>query len=294
MARDGVTSYVANLITAPADLTAAALSTAAAVVADSAGGAQCLGAHLEGPFLSPRRRGTHPEQHLRAPSREFLEPLLRGRTVVGVTVAPELPGALEVIGWLSAAGVLVALGHSDATAADAHAGFDAGARTVTHVFNAMSGTTSREPGLAGVALARQDVSVEAILDGEHLSPETTAVVVAAARSRLVLVTDALAASRAPAGTYRLGDVEVTTTGGAARNADGGLAGSVTSLVSCVRRAVEVGMTVEDAVAAASWRPAQLLRSAELGRLASGSRADVVVLDDSLAVSSVYLSGDLVE
>ena len=97
-----------------------------------------------------------------------------------MTIAPELPGALEVIGWLSAAGVLVALGHSDATAEVANAGFDAGARTVTHVFNAMSGLGSREPGLAGAALAREDVMVQAIIDGEHLSPETAAVVVAAA------------------------------------------------------------------------------------------------------------------
>jgi N-acetylglucosamine-6-phosphate deacetylase len=119
--------------------------------------------------------------------------------VVGVTIAPELPGALEVIGWLAARGILVALGHSDATAAVANAGFDAGARTVTHVFNAMSGLASRAPGLAGTALARADVAVQAIVDGRHLSAETAAVVVAAAGRRLVLVSDALAAAGARTG-----------------------------------------------------------------------------------------------
>jgi len=296
LARDGVTAYVANLITAPSDATAAALRTTAGRVADAAAGApartgsRCLGAHLEGPFLSPARRGTHPEQHLRLPSRELLEPLLATGHVVGVTIAPELPGAIEVIGWLSARGVLVALGHSDATAEVANAGFDAGARTVTHVFNAMSGLASRAPGLAGTALARADVAVQAILDRRHLSAETAAVVVAAAGRRLVLVSDALAAAGALDGTYRLGDVKVTKVGDEVRHAGGGLAGSASPLMSCVRRAVDVGATVEHALAAASFRPAQLIGRTDLGRLRPGDRADVVVLDDALTVSSAYVSG----
>jgi len=297
LARDGVTAYVANLITAPSGATAAALTTAGLVVDDSGPvlprhGSRCLGAHLEGPFLAPARRGTHPEQHLRLPSRELLEPLLATGPVVGVTIAPELPGAIEVIGWLAARGVLVALGHSDATAAAAEAGFDAGARTVTHVFNAMSGMASREPGLAGTALAREDVLVQAILDGCHLSPETAAVVVAAAGRRLVLVSDAVAAARAPDGTYRFGDVEVTKVGETARNAEGGLAGSVSPLLACVRRAVEAGATLENAVVAASSRPARLIGRTDLGRLRPGDPADAVVLDDALEVSSAYVAGEL--
>jgi N-acetylglucosamine-6-phosphate deacetylase len=300
LARAGVTAYVANLITARSDATAAALRTTAGLVAGAAGGAhgrggsRCLGAHLEGPFLSSARRGTHPEQHLRLPSRELLEPLLATGPVVGVTIAPELPGAIEVIGWVSASGVLVALGHSDATADAANAGFDAGARTVTHVFNAMNGLTSRAPGLAGTALARADVAVQAILDGQHLSAETAAVVVAAAGRRLVLVSDALAAAGAPDGTYRLGDVDVTKVGDEARHAGGGLAGSVSPLISCVRRAVDAGATVEHALAAASSRPAQLIGRTDLGLLRPGDRADVVVLDDTLTVSSAYVAGALAE
>jgi N-acetylglucosamine-6-phosphate deacetylase len=285
-----VTSYVANLITAPRQVTAEALRTAEKVVAGPGGGARCLGAHLEGPFLAPRRRGTHPLAQLAAPDRGHLEPLLGAGPVVGVTIAPELPKALGVIAWLASAGVLVALGHSDATAEEAAAGFDAGARTVTHVFNGMSGMTSRSPGLAGAALARDDVTVQAILDGVHLAPETASVVVAAARHRLVLVTDAMAAAGAGDGTYRLGDLEITVAGGVARNPDGGLAGSVATLAGVLPHAVAAGLSVEEAVTAATTRPAALLGRADLGALRPGDRAHVTVLDDALQVIACFVDG----
>jgi N-acetylglucosamine-6-phosphate deacetylase len=215
--------------------------------------------------------------------------------VVGITLAPELPGALELIGELARRGVLVALGHSDATAAEAHAGFDAGARTVTHVFNAMSTPTSRAPGLAGVALVRPDVLVQLICDGEHLAPETAALVLATAPGRFVLVTDALSAAGAPDGDYCLGhDVEVLLRDGRARNRDGGLAGSVLSLSGALRGAVEAGASVEDAVAAATTRPARLLRRDDLGRLRPGDPADLVVLDDALEVRTTYVAGSPVD
>ncbi|HEX7188160.1 MAG TPA: amidohydrolase family protein [Actinomycetes bacterium] len=291
MARHGVTSFVANLITAPAEQTTSALRAATeAVSSPGDGAARCLGAHLEGPFLAAGRRGTHPLQHLRDPDRAALQPLLDAGPVVSITIAPELPGAVEVITWLCAAGVLVALGHSDATADEAHAGFDAGARTVTHVFNGMSAPTARAPGLAGVALARDDVVVQAILDGVHLAPETAAVVVSAARSRLVLVTDALSAAGAPDGDYRLGDVAISMVGGVARNADGALAGSVTSLVATLRLAMTAGLRLEEAAVAASTRPAVLLGRTDLGRLRPGDRADVTVLDDALDVTACFVGG----
>jgi N-acetylglucosamine-6-phosphate deacetylase len=291
MAHDGVTSFVANLITAPPEVTADALRTAARAVTSGAGGrARCLGAHLEGPFLAPRRRGTHPLAQLRAPDRAFLAPLLEAGPVVEVTLAPELSGAIGVITWLSAAGVLVSLGHSDATAEQAAAGFNAGARTVTHVFNGMSGLTSRAPGLAGVALARDDVTVQAIFDGVHLAAETSAVVVTAARTRLVLVTDALSAARAPDGDYRLGDVRISMVGGVARNLDGGLAGSVSSLAGTLRHGVAAGLSLEEVVAAASTRPAALLGRGDLGALRPGDRADVTVLDDALDVTACFIDG----
>ena len=207
-----------------------------------------------------------------------------------MTIAPELPGALDVIGLAASSGVLVSLGHSDATAAEAHAGFDAGARAVTHVFNGMSGVGSRRPGLAGVALGRADVAVQAILDGVHLAPETASLVVAAAGSRLVLVTDALSATGAADGRYRLGDVELLMVDGAARNTDGGLAGSVTSLVGMVREAMALGLSFEQAVTGASVRPAELVGRLDLGRLRPGDRADVTVLDDGVEVTGCWVDG----
>jgi N-acetylglucosamine-6-phosphate deacetylase len=161
---------------------------------------------------------------------------------------------------------------------------------VTHVFNGMSGMTSRSPGLAGVALARDDVTVQAILDGVHLSPETAAVVVAAARNRLVLVTDAMAAAGAGDGSYRLGDLAISVVGGVARNLDGGLAGSVATLADVLPNAVAAGLSVEEAVSAASTRPAWLLGRRDLGALRPGERADVTVLDDALEVTACFVGG----
>ena len=293
LARDGVTSYVANLITAPHEATTAALRVAAQVAgASGPSAARLVGAHLEGPYLAPSRAGTHPVGHLRAPSTAEVEGWLSVGPVVGLTVAPELPGALDLIRLLAGRGVLVALGHSDATADQAVAGFDAGARTVTHVFNAMSAPTARAPGLAGVALGRQDVAVQVICDGVHLAPATAALVVAAARDRFVLVTDALAAAGAGDGEHRLGELTVSVADGVARRSDDGtLAGSVLSMPGALRLAVEAGATLEDAVAAATSRPADLLDRPDLGLLRPGARADVVVLDDALSVERVLLAGE---
>jgi N-acetylglucosamine-6-phosphate deacetylase len=155
----------------------------------------------------------------------------------------------------------------------------------------MSTPRSRAPGLAGVALVRADVAVQLICDGVHLADETAALVVAAARSRFVLVTDSLSAAGAGDGVHRLGgSIEVIVTEGRARRADGSLAGSVLSMAGALRQAVSIGASVEDAVAAATTRPAAVLGRIDLGRLRPGDRADVVVLDDDLAVRSTLLAG----
>jgi N-acetylglucosamine-6-phosphate deacetylase len=289
LARGGVTAFVANLITSPEPMVTAALRVASRMPA-APGAASLLGGHLEGPFLSPAKSGTHPVEHLRLPDLSLVERCMEAGPVVGITLAVELPGALGVVRALADRGVLVSLGHCDATAAEAHAGFDAGARTVTHMFNAMSTPTSRAPGLAGVAMTRPDVTVQLICDGVHLAPETAALVMSAARGRFVLVTDSLAAAGMPDGTYRLGEVEVTVVNGEARRGDGMLAGSVLSMARALRKAVEAGVPVEDALAGATTRPAELLGRADLGRLRPGDRADVVVLDDALDVRSTLLAG----
>lgn len=294
LAGEGVTAYVANLLTCPPRQLEAALRTAAEVVAGQrAGGdgeARLLGVHLEGPYLAPTRAGAHPVEQLRLPSTREAGRWLDAGPVVAMTLAPELPGALELVRYLRSRGVLVSLGHSEANAAQARAGFDAGARSVTHVLNAMPPLSARAPGLAGVALTRTDVAVQLLCDGVHLAAEMAALVVAAARERFVLVSDVVAAAGAAGGHGRLGSVDVIVSGGQARRADGTLAGSAVSLGGVLGRAVAAGASFEEAVAAATSRPASLVGRLDLGRLRAGGPADVVVVDDSLAVRRTLIAG----
>src|SRR5918995_966284 len=222
LARTGVTAWQPTLITDAPERTLRALRTIAAPGA--------VGVHLEGPFLSPARSGAHPREHLRAPDPELLRAFLDAGDVTTVTLAPELDGALELVDELVARGTCVSLGHSDATAEQAHAAFARGARTVTHLFNAMRPFGHRDPGLAGAALARDDVPVQLIADGVHLAAETAGVAWRAARGRLAIVSDAIAAAGLGDGSYRLGEVEVAVTDGVSRRADGTLAGGVATLL----------------------------------------------------------------
>lgn len=254
-------------------------------------GPRLLGVHLEGPFISPRRLGTHPEQHRRDPDVELLERLLSAGPVSQMTLAPELPGAGELIVRLLDAGVVVSLGHTDATAAEANVAFDLGVATVTHVFNAMRRFQPRDPGVAGAALTRPDVIVQMILDGHHLADETALLTWASAPGRVALVTDATAGAAAPRGTYSIGGIEIVVADGVPRRPDGVLAGTVLTMIEAVRNLHALGVDVPQAVAAASAVPARILGRPELGRLAPGLPADVVVLDDRLEVAHVLVGGE---
>ena len=299
LAEYGVTAWLPTLITAAATETDAALDVLASVVPAAPGswdeaGAEPLGVHLEGPYLSPRRLGTHPPQHRRDPDDIELA-AWRGRgPVVAVTIAPELPGALGIVAGLAADGVTVSVGHTDATAEQAHAAFDAGARTVTHLFNAMSGLHHRAPGVPGVALARRDVVVQMVVDGHHLADDVVRTVWAAAAGRIVLVTDATAAAAQPEGeveeSYALAGVALQVRDGAVRNDDGTLAGSALTLDRAVRNACSLGVDPAAALTAATRAPADLIGRPDHGRLEPGARADVVVLDDALEVRDTLLSG----
>lgn len=286
----GVTAWVPTLVTAARRSTDAALDVLAAAAREGVEGARLLGVHLEGPYLSPERLGTHPPQHRRDPDAEELAGWRRRGPVVAVTLAPELPGALDVVAALAADGVLVSVGHSDATAEQAAAAFDRGARTVTHLFNAMSPLHHRRPGVPGAALARRDVVVQLIVDGHHLADDVVRAVVNAAAGRVVLVTDATAAAGMPDGVYELAGVRLEVSGGAVRNAAGALAGSALTLDAAVRNAVALGVDRAQALSAASERPAALLGRTDVGHLAPGARADVVVLDGDLCVEATYLEG----
>lgn len=295
LVRHGVTSYLPTLITAEAGMTERAVSTLGlAVATPDPSGARPLGVHVEGPFLSSRRLGTHPRAHRRDPDASLLTRLLQAGPVVAVTLAPELPGALDLVSRLATDGVLVSIGHSDATAAQAHAGFDAGARTVTHLFNAMSPLDHRAPGVPGAALSRDDVVVQLVVDGHHLAGEIVRMVWRAAGRRVVLVTDATAAAgligESGNGRYALADVDLELRDGAVRNPAGELAGSALTLDAAVREACLLGIPLTAALIAATEAPADLLGRTDIGRLVPGAPADVVVLDDALAVRATYREG----
>jgi N-acetylglucosamine-6-phosphate deacetylase len=283
----GVTAYQPTFITSPEEELVAAL----AEVPDNGASPWILGAHLEGPFIAPERLGTHPAESRRDPDRALLERLLAAGHVSHMTLAPELPGAFELVDLLQERGVTVSCGHSNATAAEAREAFARGAKTVTHIFNAMRPFAAREPGLAGAALVSSDVVVQVILDGVHLADDTARLVWQAAGGRVALVTDAIAAAHAGDGAYTLAGIDFEVEDGVARNADRVLAGSTVCMIDAVRNLVSLGASVEDALAAATSVPAQIAGRTDLGTLAPGSAADVVVLDDSLEIVRVLVRGE---
>jgi N-acetylglucosamine-6-phosphate deacetylase len=282
----GVTAFQPTFITAPE----VDLACALAAMPVERCGPRIVGAHIEGPFLSPRRLGAHDAEGCRAPDLALLRRLLDAGPVSQMTLAPELHGAFELIDELVARGVTVSCGHSDATAAEAHLAFDRGALTVTHLFNAMRPSVPRDPGIAMAALARTDVTVQVIVDGHHLAADTVLVAWQAAAGRFALVSDAVEAAGMGDGRYVLGGTDVVAEGGVVRRADGTLAGSTLTMVQAVRNLHGLGIELEDALAAASTVPARIVGRDDLGRLAVGAPADVVVLDDRLEVQRVLVEG----
>ena len=287
LAATGVTAYLPTFITAPPEACRTAL---AALAAAPEGGPRRLGAHLEGPFLSSAWPGAHDREHLRAPDLALADELRTAGPVAAMTVAPELPGGLDLVTALAARGVVVHIGHTDADAATAHAAFERGARALTHIYNAHRRFAPRDPGPAGVALVRPDVTVTAIVDGVHLAPETAFGAHLAARERFCLITDAIAAAGRGDGTFRLGGREVHVAGGACRLADGTLAGSIVTMDRAVRGLAALGATTAEAVHAATIAPARLLGRPGLGTLTPGGPADITVLDDRLHVVRTLVAG----
>jgi N-acetylglucosamine-6-phosphate deacetylase len=287
IAATGVTAYLPTLITAPPDAYREALATLAAL---PDGGPRMLGAHLEGPFLSPSWPGAHPPHRLRLPDLALVDELRAIGPITTMTVAPELEGGLELVEALTARGIVVHIGHTDADAARCHAAFNRGARALTHIHNAHRRFKSRDPGPAGVALVRPDVAVTAIIDGVHLAPETAGMAWLAARERLCLITDAIAAAAMGDGTFAIGERVVHVVDGVCRLADGTLAGSTATMDRCVRELVALGASVPEAVHAATMAPARLLGRSDVGRLEPGSHADLAVLGDDLHVRRTLVGG----
>jgi N-acetylglucosamine-6-phosphate deacetylase len=294
LASRGVTAFLPTAVSAPLEDLAAFADRVRAWLPDApADGAAPLGFNLEGPFLAPARRGAHDPAHFRAPATLAagdLEPVLDGLRIM--TVAPELPGALELIGRLSGRGVVVSLGHSGATMDQARAGYLAGARATTHLFNAMSGIDHRAPGLAVAALVDDEVHVELIADGEHVDAAVWPIVLRMKPAgRLVLVSDAVELAGTAEGRGTLGGLAVEVRDGRCRLVStGALAGSLIALDSAVRNLVRAGFTLPVAVAAAGANPLAMLGVSDRGRIAPGQLADLVELGDDLAVTGVLRAG----
>jgi N-acetylglucosamine-6-phosphate deacetylase len=289
----GVTAFLPTIITSPFDGYPRLLDQARDA-AREARGADVLGLHLEGPYLSPRRPGAHDPTLLRPIDLDEMLAWAAPDIVRLVTLAPELPGAFPAIQALRGRGIVVSAGHSAATYEEAMAAFDAGIMMGTHLYNAMSPLGQREPGLMG-ALLVNPVPVGLIADGIHCHP---AMVKLAYRAKgaegLAVVTDAMEAMGMPAGTYRLADRSVIVDGSTARLADGTLAGSVLTLDAGVRNMLDFsGCTLVEALAMVSATPARILGMARKGRIAVGADADLAILDEAGFVLQTWARGERV-
>ncbi|WUI00665.1 N-acetylglucosamine-6-phosphate deacetylase [Spirillospora sp. NBC_00431] len=290
----GVTAFMPTFITAPVETQAAALRRARDLLPNLPDGTRVLGVHLEGPFLSEKRKGAHNAGHLTDPAPDAIATLLETGLVKLVTLAPERDGALDAIRTLTGAGVLVSVGHSDATADQVAAAADAGARKVTHIFNAQTGVHHRDPGVAVQALIDERLSPGLILDLHHVAPKVAELVFRAAPGRVVLVTDAASSAGMPPGTYELGGEPITMPEeGPPLRADGTLAGSGLRLDDAVGNAVRIGIDEITAVDAATRVPADLVGRRDLGRITPGAAADLVWLGAGHRARTTWVNGQKV-
>jgi N-acetylglucosamine-6-phosphate deacetylase len=297
LVKHGVTGFLASTVAAPHNqLIKACNEIAQAAHAWNEGrGARILGVHLEGPYLNPKMRGAMNPGHFKNPSlQELLEFQEEARGLLKqVTVAPELPGAYEFIREAVKRGIVVSLGHSDATYAEAMNAVLAGASKANHIFNQMRGFHHREPGLAMALLDQENVYIEMISDFIHLHPTTMRLVVkTAGPRRVILITDAVAATGLPDGEYTLGGLKIIVKNGVSHLAEtGALAGSTLTLDKAVSNMVKLGVSIQDALRMASTNPAQSIGlGGEFGVIALGYNADLVLLNDKLRVEKTIVGG----
>ena len=297
----GVTGYFPTTVAAPLDATYKALGRLADAIEAAGGGgggnpvqARPLGIHLEGPFLSHKRRGVHPPEYLVEPTLKIFEELwqaARGHVRM-MTIAPEIPGAMEVIAEAARRGVCVSIGHSDADMPVARKAVASGARHATHTFNAMRPLDHREPGIIGEVLSDDGISADVIADGIHVSPAVVKVFLQAkGNERAVLITDAISATGMPDGKYQLGPIEVDVKDGKC-TANNSLAGSVLTMDRAVRNVTQFSnWSLRDAVRAATFNPASAVRMNDLhGALKPGARADFAVLSPEGNVLKTIVGG----
>jgi N-acetylglucosamine-6-phosphate deacetylase len=294
----GVTSVVPTIASASLDDQIRMLEVLKKGKSRSPQGAKIVGVHLEGPYLAPEKRGAQPLDALRMPSLDELRCLVEvGEGLVRlVTLAPELPGCLEVIEYLAGHGVVVSAGHTIASYDVIESAVKRGLSRTAHLFNGMEALHHRKPGTVGAALTLEPIYTEVILDGIHLDPRIVKLVVRAKGiARVLLVTDSMEATGMGDGTYiRPGNRRVVVKDGEARLESGSLAGSVLTMDRAVQNAVDlVGLSIVEAVRLASYNPAVNLGLNDRGTLEVGKVSDVLILDPDLSIDSVFIHGKLI-
>jgi N-acetylglucosamine-6-phosphate deacetylase len=299
LVKHGVTAYLPTTVTAPQEKTLKALDGLGKLIANANknhGRAVPLGIHLEGPFISHEKRGVHPPQDLLPPSRQALDRFWHASagTIRMMTIAPELPGAVETIRHARNLGVHSSLGHSNATYQEAQAGIAAGADHATHTFNAMRALDHRDPGILGAVLSNHELTADIIADGIHVHPSVLNLFLRAkGGDRAILITDAISATGMPDGIYSLGGLEVQVSNGRCEY-QSKLAGSVLTLDRAIRNVMSfAGWQLQQAVRLATLNPAQRLGiSDQRGLLAPGRRADLVVLTPEGQVAHTIIGGEM--
>lgn len=310
----GVTAFCPTSVAcAPQRLETFLNATATARSASAPRSARIIGAHLESNFINPEWNGAQPAACLRLPpgskgsrsskgssgstgefsAQDILDVIARAREAISiVTLAPELPGGLELVRQLAGMGIRVSLGHTGATYEEAKAAIEAGARHATHLFNRMSSITPRTPGVVGAVLESNAVSAEIICDGHHVHPSLVSLAIRTKSiSRVLAITDGTAAAGLPAGsTARLGDQTIIAGERTAVLEDGTLAGSILTMDGAFRWLVAHGLTMFEAARLCASTPAEALGLHDAGSLAAGQRADLVVMDRSLQVTQTYIAG----
>jgi N-acetylglucosamine-6-phosphate deacetylase len=301
VARYGTTSLVATTVTAPVENTCSSLHGIASYIRQHEKptengrlAAEILGIHLEGPFINPARRGVHPANAIAEPSIETLNKFLEAsdNLVKILTLAPELPGAMQLIQAAVSAGLVAAMGHTDATYEQARAAIQAGARHAVHTYNAMRPFSHRDPGILGAIMTDPDVTAEIIVDGVHVAVAAIQVLLGAKGfDTVLLVSDGIAATGMRDGNYCLGDFEVSVKDGVARNSEGKLAGSTLTLDRALRNLVALGVPLLDAVRMATLHPARRLGlGGKKGVIAAGADADLIALTPDLRIAGVMTRG----
>ncbi|MEX1254175.1 MAG: N-acetylglucosamine-6-phosphate deacetylase [Dehalococcoidia bacterium] len=296
-ARFGTTAMLPTVVTSREDVMVRGLEAVRDAMQRPPASARILGAHLEGPFINPARKGAHNERFIREPDAALFERLLAARSLRLITLAPELAGALDLVRAARAANVTVSIGHSDATYDEARAAIHAGASFATHLFNAMRPLQQREPGVIGALLASDDIVAGMIADAVHVHPALLGVAARAkGANRIALVTDAMPPAGAEGASFSLYGGDIVVRDGACYTPEGVLAGSALTMDRAVRNMRRLaGVPLRECIEMATATPARVLGlEGELGVLAPGARADIVVCDDDVNVWRVFVGGVLVQ